>query len=148
MGAKGDYMELTPERRAELLTWGGYGDASRAPLWAQQRILEIRQAIVENRAVPPPSRQYVAEAEQRSLAQKATGFVRRLSPKRQTEEQRLAETAKRNRITVEQLVDAELRLLAKRQAAEIAATSTPASSMPDENRSRRNALGLPWRASY
>jgi hypothetical protein len=82
-------MELTTEQRVLLegdsqraqrdLPLLGWGDATDAPDWAKQRILEIRSAIVEKRSVPSPSREYVAGAERRSAA---LGFVHRLFPSR------------------------------------------------------------------
>jgi hypothetical protein len=63
-------MELNIETRAALLDGSQFGfvGVSQAPEWAANRIAEIRHAIVEKRAVPAPSREYVRAAEQRSLA--------------------------------------------------------------------------------
>jgi hypothetical protein len=145
------------ERRAQRnLPRLGFGDATTAPAWAQARIVEIRQAVVENRAVPPPSREYIASCEQRSAARLNPKSYEQLylekhgreyRPIRQTPEQVRAATAKRTGTTVEALIDAELRLQAKTQAAEIARTAPPVLTA-DETLPRKNGLGLPWRASY
>ena len=55
------------ERREKPL---GFADASTAPDWAKVRIIQVRSAIVEGRAVPAPSRAFNAACEQRSLAAK------------------------------------------------------------------------------
>ena len=91
-------MEPTQEQRQELLEGDerraerklsplGFGDATTAPDWARERIIEIRSAIVEKRAVPAPTRSWTAGAEKRSLARTAQGtralnFVNRLLPTR------------------------------------------------------------------
>jgi hypothetical protein len=55
------------ERREKPL---GFVDATTAPDWAKVRIIQVRSAIVEGRAVPAPSRAFVAGCEQRALAAK------------------------------------------------------------------------------
>jgi len=70
-------MQLTNEQRVLLegdaqraqrnLPLMGWSDATTAPDWAKERILEIRSAIVEKRSVPAPSGRYIAAAERRSL---------------------------------------------------------------------------------
>jgi hypothetical protein len=49
----------------------GFGDASNAPDWAKVRIIQVRSAVVEGRAVPAPSRAFIACCEQRSRARTA-----------------------------------------------------------------------------
>lgn len=56
--------EKRAQRNAPLMGWS---DASRAPDWAKERIIQIRSAIVEKRAIPAPSGTYIAAAERRSL---------------------------------------------------------------------------------
>jgi hypothetical protein len=68
-------MEITQERREQLLrgvdpSASAYGerwcpDARSAPRWAQDRIVEVRAAILDGKPVPPPSRAYVQAAEMR-----------------------------------------------------------------------------------
>jgi hypothetical protein len=48
----------------------GFGDATLAPDWAKARIIQVRSAIVERRAIPAPSRAFIAGCEQRSIAQR------------------------------------------------------------------------------
>ena len=62
-----DGDETRKERREKPL---GFADASTAPDWAKVRLIQIRSAIVEGRAVPEPSRAFIAGCEQRSLAAK------------------------------------------------------------------------------
>lgn len=73
-------MQLTAERRQLLegdegrarrnLPRLNFGDAASAPDWAQLRIIQIRSAIVEKRAIPAASRSFIAGCEQRSLAKR------------------------------------------------------------------------------
>ena len=84
-------MQLTTEQR-QLLEGDaqraqrnqplmGWSDASTAPDWAKERILEIRSAIVEKRSVPAPSGRFIAAAERRSLTaigKTAVDFGRKL----------------------------------------------------------------------
>jgi hypothetical protein len=112
------------ERREKPL---GFGDASNAPDWAKVRIIQIRSAVVEGRAVPAPSRAFIAGCEKRSLDRKP-----HLTGARSLEDKFLAEhgyeyhqrnsnaaVAKRNGITVEALEDAKLRLKLKEQGERI-----------------------------
>jgi hypothetical protein len=48
----------------------GFGDASNAPDWAKVRILQVRSAKVEGRAIPAPTRAFITGCEIRSLAQR------------------------------------------------------------------------------
>lgn len=70
---------ITPERRTQLLA--GYSldsiskgdkpcwtDVRSAPKWAQDRIVEIRAALADNKPVPPPSREFNRAAERRAAA--------------------------------------------------------------------------------
>lgn len=76
---------ITETRRAQLLA--GYSlesiaagdkplwtDVRSAPRWAQDRIVEIRSALAENRPVPASTREYIQAAERRAAA--ATTFQR------------------------------------------------------------------------
>jgi hypothetical protein len=111
-------MELSAEKRQELLIGDierktrnlpcfGFADATGAPGWAQRRILEIREALVENRAIPAPSPEYLAGCEQRSaVAAAAMRTVTRLFP---TTRPAAAPSS----------ADAVLRSIANRQAAEL-----------------------------
>ena len=93
--------ELLAENRSR-----GWADASNAPDWAKNRILEIRNAIVEKRSVPAPSSTYLAEAEKRFV--NASTFLHRLFPSR------------RNEISVQALMrktDAELLAIMKENCA-------------------------------
>jgi hypothetical protein len=79
---------LTQETRSELLLGDigrearnlapmGWGDATTAPGYFQDRIIEVRHAIVEKRAIPAESPAYVQAREIRmTLAQKAVRFVK------------------------------------------------------------------------
>src|ERR1700734_840496 len=79
---------LTQETRRELLLGDigrearnlapmGWGDATTAPRYFQDRIIEVRHAIIEKRAIPAESPAYVQAREIRmTLAQKAVRFVR------------------------------------------------------------------------
>jgi len=90
-------LEGDPERAQRnlpLLGWGSVGDS--CPDHFVERIIEIRQAIVEKRAVPAPSRSYVAGAEQRSLESRAFGFAKRIFRSEDSElRDRLAKQARR-----------------------------------------------------
>jgi len=90
-------LEGDPERAQRnlpLLGWGSVGDS--CPDHFVERILEIRQALVEKRSVPAPSRNYVAGAEQRSLASRAFGFAKRIFRSEDSElRDRLAKQARR-----------------------------------------------------
>jgi len=89
-------LEGDEERSARNLPRLGWGDATTAPEWAKARILEVRQAIVEKRSVPAPSRDYVAGAEKRSLASRAFGFAKRILRSEDSElRDRLAKQARR-----------------------------------------------------
>lgn len=81
-------MQLTAEQRQLLegdegraqrnLPRLNFGDATSAPDWAQTRIIQVRSAIVEKRAIPAPSRRFIAGCEHRSLAQRqAVSVVKR-----------------------------------------------------------------------
>jgi hypothetical protein len=79
---------LTQEKRSELLLGDigrearnlppmGWGDATTAPRYFQDRIVEVRHAIVEKRAIPAESPAYVQAREIRmTLAEKAVRFVK------------------------------------------------------------------------
>ena len=56
---------MTPKRRTAILEGRAYGWASAesAPPRIQQRILEIRQALIEKRPEPPMSAEYRAAAD-------------------------------------------------------------------------------------
>jgi hypothetical protein len=81
-------MELTAQKRAELLLGDigrearnlppmGWGEAATAPRYFQDRIVEVRHAIVEKRAIPAESPAYVQAREIRmSLAERAVRFVK------------------------------------------------------------------------
>jgi hypothetical protein len=62
-------MNLTPEKREALLIGasdyrgGGFADASSAPKRLADRIVEIRQAIIERRPIPEPTAEYRAAAD-------------------------------------------------------------------------------------
>jgi hypothetical protein len=58
-----------------------WASAETAPAWAKARILEIRSAVVEKRSIPAPSREFIADCEQRSLSslgRTATRFAKKL----------------------------------------------------------------------
>jgi hypothetical protein len=77
-------MILDQETRKALLTGVvdghviGWPDASTAPLHFQERIIEIRHALVEKREAPAPTREYIQAAEKRSLLSTAKGLVKRV----------------------------------------------------------------------
>jgi hypothetical protein len=47
-----------------LMGWSSVGQ--NCPKWAQDRVIEIRQALLAGRTPPPPSREYIESAERRS----------------------------------------------------------------------------------
>jgi len=124
-------MNLTTEQKAELLMGDeqraarklprhGFADASSADPHFQERILEIRQAIIEKRSAPPATRSYVAAAETRSaLVRNVVASAKKLFHIGRPVADSIEARAKRNGLTVGQLVDAELRIQANRQAVEI-----------------------------
>ena len=126
------------EQRHELRM--GFGDATGAPPRMQERIVEIRTALMEKRSIPAPSAQYIQEAR---------AFASQLFPLRakQTADEKRAATAKRTGVSIEGLIDAELRLQAARQSAELAASRPPAPA-PGESVPSKNEWGIAWRASY
>jgi len=82
---------ITAERREQLLrgvdisvSAGSKGvrwcpDASSAPKWAADRIVEVRAALADGKPVPPPSRSYVRDAEQRmSMREQIARFAKRV----------------------------------------------------------------------
>jgi hypothetical protein len=76
MGNKEQLMsntELLQENRSR-----GWCAAVTAPKWAQERILEIRNAIVNKREIPPASRAFNEGCERRSMGQRAVDFGRKL----------------------------------------------------------------------
>jgi hypothetical protein len=124
--------ELLKENRSQ-----GWASAESAPEWAKARICEIRTAQAAKVTPPAPSREYIAAAEQRSVA--ALTRVNRLFPAKLTARQ---EMAKRSGLTEGQIIDAEFRLLAKRQAVEIAAAQ-PERATDDEIMDMRRRC-FPW----
>src|SRR5260370_3143982 len=121
-------MELTEKQRTEL--WMGHekgaaaklpvlwvGDATTSPKWAQDRIIQIRQAIVERRSAPAPSAEYRAAAETRSaLVRGAVNLAKKIFTVGRPVVDTLEARAKRNGLTVAQLESADLRLKAKEQS--------------------------------
>lgn len=124
MGNEENFM-ITPERRAALLEGSRFGlptVSETCPKHFADRIVEVRQALVEKRAEPAPSREYVRAAEQRCALLERTGkFVRNLWPVRKPIVATVEQIAKRNGIPVERLQDAELRIKAAKLGEEIRA---------------------------
>jgi len=109
-------LEGDVERAQRNLPLLGWGSALTAPDWVQKRILEIRSAIQEKRSIPAPSALYVREAEQRSATlRNAMRFAKRLFMQDNSREA----IARRNGLTMDQLLDAELRDQVRRQATEL-----------------------------
>jgi hypothetical protein len=134
-------LELLKENRSQ-----GWASAESAPEWAKARICEIRTAQAAKVTPPAPSREYIAAAEQRSVA--ALTLVNRLFPTRgrPTIIAKLTprqEMAKRNGLTEGQIIDAEFRLQAKRQAVEIAAEQPGVSDEQEVIRMIRQR-DFPW----
>jgi hypothetical protein len=130
-------MSLTSEQRQQLLEGDekrgarqlpcyGFGDATGAPDWAQLRILQVREAIVEKRSIPAPSPEYLAGCEQRSaVAAAALRTVTRLFPKRNGDPD-----------------IATLRSIAHRQAAELREDAKVLSRARLDAQARREAEAL------
>lgn len=124
---------ITPERRAALLEGSRFGlpnVSETCPRHFADRICEIRAALVEKRAEPAPTREYVRAAERRCALLERTGkFVRNLFPTRASSAtarrfsagQTLDSLSQRSGIPVERLQDAELRCKAAKLGAEIRA---------------------------
>jgi hypothetical protein len=71
---------MTQERKQQLLAGNDHrSDARSAPAWAQERIVEIRNALAEGRPIPPPSPAWVAEAEKRYAAARHKVALRHLA---------------------------------------------------------------------
>lgn len=119
-------MEMTQERR-ELLLRGFeakaystgdspmFTDVRNAPKWAQDRIVEVRAALVEKKPVPPPSRDFIQGCERRSaVAATFERTQRRVPNPHALTEQQLAEARLR-------LEDSRLREKAEAQGRLISA---------------------------
>jgi len=128
------------ELLCENRSLGFVGDASGAPKWVQVRVIEVRRALIEKRAVPPMSPSYIAGAEQRSaVAAAAMRTTARLFPTKHTHNE-----------------DAALRSIAHRQAAELhndlkvlsrarlASEENRAAALLAEQVAEENARIFPW----
>jgi hypothetical protein len=77
-------LEGDGKRAARKLPLLGYGDATSAPPRFAARIVEIRQAILDGRAIPPPSAEYRAAAERAQTVEKRLFPTRANQPVTQT----------------------------------------------------------------
>ena len=158
-------MELNVETRAALLDGSDYGFASAktAPRHMQERIIEIRHAMVEKRPVPKPSAVYV----QRSIAagtvsnkvvctssledvyfeQTGKQFQRPAGGVRKTNTPTLEQLSKRSGVPLADLQAAQLRGRAERLGAQIRIDRFANKSEPTAIEAHLDCIGMspaPW----
>lgn len=102
--------ELLQENRSR--GWSSVSDF--APAWVRSQIIAFRAAALDGREYRMSTRQ-IQEAEQRSLASKAVNAVKNVFRPSVQDENTPAAIAKRNGITVDAYLNAQLRLKLKEQ---------------------------------
>jgi hypothetical protein len=150
-------MNITAETRAALLDGEAYGFAlaTGAPKHFQDRLVEIRSALVEKRSIPQPSAAYQTRSmaaghfsrnivRPKSLQDRfleihgyefrPTPLVRKTNAAKPVVKQTVEQLSKRSGIPVERLIDAENRHRIEKAGKEIAAYNLPTGSMTADER--------------